>query len=139
VRIFLYYAGRPRDRHANAIAEEFVKRSRRWVPIQMRQVDLRRAEAWMKPAGAIRIALDPAGRLLDSAAFLALIREAEQEGRDLLFLVGGAEGLPEAWRQSAHSLLSLTPLTLAHELARAILAEQIYRALATLRGHPYPR
>jgi 23S rRNA (pseudouridine1915-N3)-methyltransferase len=139
VRIFVYYLGRPRDPHANALAGEFIKRSRRWAPVEMREVDPRRAESWTKPAGATRIALDPAGRLLDSAAFLSLIREAEHSGRDLVFLVGGAEGLPRDWRESAEMLLSLTPLTLPHELARAILAEQIYRALATLRGHPYPR
>lgn len=139
MRIFLYYIGRPRDRHANAIAEEFLKRCRRWTPVEMREVDLRRGEPWSKLSGATRIALDPAGRLLDSAAFLTLIRQAEMEGRDLVFLLGGADGLPASWRASAHLLLSLTPLTLPHELARAILAEQIYRALATLRGHPYPR
>ncbi len=139
MRIFVYYLGRPRDPHANALAEEFIKRSRRWAPVEMREVDPRRAESWSKPAGAARIALDPAGRLLDSAAFLDLVREAEHAGRDLVFLVGGAEGLPRDWRESAQMLLSLTPLTLPHELARAILAEQIYRALATLRGHPYPR
>lgn len=139
MRIFVYYLGRPRDPHANALAEEFIKRSRRWAPIEMREVDPRRAESWSKPAGATRIALDPAGKLLDSAAFLELIREAEQSGRDLVFLVGGAEGLPRDWRDAAQMLLSLTPLTLPHELARAILVEQIYRALATLRGHPYPR
>lgn len=139
MRIFVYYLGRPRDPHANALAGEFIKRSRRWAPVEMREVDPRRAESWSKPAGATRIALDPAGRLLDSAAFLDLIREAEHSGRDLVFLVGGAEGLPRDWRESAQMLLSLTPLTLPHELARAILAEQIYRALATLRGHPYPR
>lgn len=139
MRIFVYYLGRPRDPHANALAGEFIKRSRRWAPVEMREVDPRRAESWTKPAGATRIALDPAGRLLDSAAFLSLIREAEHSGRDLVFLVGGAEGLPRDWRESAEMLLSLTPLTLPHELARAILAEQIYRALATLRGHPYPR
>lgn len=139
MRIFVYYLGRPRDPHANALAGEFIKRSRRWAPVEMREVDPRRVESWSKPAGATRIALDPAGRLLDSPAFLDLIREAENSGRDLVFLVGGAEGLPRDWRESAQMLLSLTPLTLPHELARAILAEQIYRALATLRGHPYPR
>jgi 23S rRNA (pseudouridine1915-N3)-methyltransferase len=61
------------------------------------------------------------------------------EGRDLLFLVGGAEGLPTGWRERADLLVSLSRMTLPHELARAVLAEQIYRAFTTLRGHPYPR
>jgi 23S rRNA (pseudouridine1915-N3)-methyltransferase len=76
---------------------------------------------------------------MDSAAFTAMVKRAEMEGRELLFLVGGADGLPLAWRPRADLLLSLSKMTLPHELARVILAEQIYRALATLRGHPYPR
>lgn len=60
-------------------------------------------------------------------------------GRDLVFLVGGAEGFPASWEDRPAQQISLTPLTLPHELARVILAEQIYRALAILRGHPYPR
>ena len=56
-----------------------------------------------------------------------------------MFLVGGADGLAEAWRSGADLLISLSPMTLPHELARVVLAEQIYRAITTLRGHPYPR
>jgi len=47
--------------------------------------------------------------------------------------------LPDAWRARADLLLSLSAMTMPHELARAVLAEQIYRAFAILRGHPYPR
>jgi 23S rRNA (pseudouridine1915-N3)-methyltransferase len=61
------------------------------------------------------------------------------EGRDLLFLIGGHDGLPPGWRERADLLLSMSAMTFPHELARAMLAEQIYRAFATLRGHPYPR
>ena len=61
------------------------------------------------------------------------------EGRDLVFLVGGHDGLPAGWAARADLLLSLSRMTFPHELARAMAAEQIYRAFATLRGHPYPR
>jgi 23S rRNA (pseudouridine1915-N3)-methyltransferase len=54
-------------------------------------------------------------------------------------VIGGADGLPEVWRDQADLLLSLSQMTWPHELARAMLAEQIYRAFTTLRGHPYPR
>lgn len=138
MRIAVYFAGKPRDRHANALAEDYLKRCRRWVRCEMREADPRRGDLPAK-AGGLRIALDPAGRLLDAAEFVALIRQAELEGRDLAFFVGGADGLPAAWRESADLVVSLSPLTLPHELARVILVEQIYRALATLRGHPYPR
>jgi 23S rRNA (pseudouridine1915-N3)-methyltransferase len=76
---------------------------------------------------------------MDSAAFTAFISQAQREGRDLVFLVGGHDGLPAGWAARADLLISLSPMTFPHELARVLLAEQIYRALATLRGHPYPR
>ena len=60
-------------------------------------------------------------------------------GHDLVFVVGGHAGLPEEWRGRADLLLSLSAMTMPHELARAVLAEQIYRAFTMLRGHPYPR
>jgi 23S rRNA (pseudouridine1915-N3)-methyltransferase len=61
------------------------------------------------------------------------------DGRDLVFVIGGHDGLPPGWSARADLLLSLSLMTFPHELARAMLAEQIYRAFATLRGHPYPR
>jgi 23S rRNA (pseudouridine1915-N3)-methyltransferase len=76
---------------------------------------------------------------MDSAAFAALVAKSEMGGRDLVFLIGGHDGLPAGWAARADLLISLSPMTFPHELARAILAEQIYRAFATLRGHPYPR
>jgi 23S rRNA (pseudouridine1915-N3)-methyltransferase len=76
---------------------------------------------------------------MDSPAFAQLFGRAEMEGRDLLFLIGGHDGLPPGWGARADLLLSLSSMTFPHELARAMLAEQIYRAFATLRGHPYPR
>ncbi len=60
-------------------------------------------------------------------------------GQDLVFAVGGHAGFTPEWRERADLLLSLSGLTMPHELARAVLAEQIYRAFTMLRGHPYPR
>lgn len=61
------------------------------------------------------------------------------QGHDLVFMIGGHDGLPPAWRERADLLVSLSAMTMPHELARAVLAEQIYRAFTMLRGHPYPR
>jgi 23S rRNA (pseudouridine1915-N3)-methyltransferase len=105
----------------------------------MREIRPDRFDLWARHPTARKIFCDPAGKALDSAAFCALISAAEREARDLVFLIGGHDGLPQAWRSRADLLLSLSPLTMPHELARAVLAEQIYRAFATLRGHPYPR
>ena len=139
VKIFIYYIGKPRDAHANAIAADFVSRAARYTACEMREIRPERTDLWAKHPAARRILLDPAGKALDTAAFVALVTQAEMEGRDLVFVVGGADGLPAEWRSRADVLLSLSRMTFPHELARAMLAEQIYRAFATLRGHPYPR
>jgi 23S rRNA (pseudouridine1915-N3)-methyltransferase len=139
MKIFLYYVGKPRDAHANAMADDYVERSGRYVGCQMREIKPEKFDPWSKHASATKIMLDPGGRSFDSSEFAKLVVRAEQESRDLVFLVGGAEGLPAAWRNRPGLLLSLSAMTLPHELARVVLAEQIYRALATLRGHPYPK
>jgi 23S rRNA (pseudouridine1915-N3)-methyltransferase len=141
VKIFLYYIGKPRDAHANAIAADFVSRAGRYAACEMREIRAGRTgtDPWAKHPAARRILLDPAGKSMDTAAFVALVSRAEMEGRDLVFVVGGADGLPPDWRARADLLLSLSRMTFPHELARAMLTEQIYRAFATLRGHPYPR
>ncbi|MBK7931143.1 MAG: 23S rRNA (pseudouridine(1915)-N(3))-methyltransferase RlmH [Bryobacterales bacterium] len=139
MRIYVYFAGKPRDEHANALAAEFLKRTSRWAKCEMREVNPQRAEFWEKHPTAAFVLLDPAGKRWDSAEFAARVREWEDQSRDVVFVLGGHDGLPEAWRGRATVLLSLSPMTFPHELARAMLAEQIYRAFATLRGHPYPR
>jgi 23S rRNA (pseudouridine1915-N3)-methyltransferase len=139
VRLFLYFIGKPRDAHANALAAEYLKRASRYARCEMAEIKPAKSDLWSRHAAARKILLDPHGRVMDSAAFARLVETAEGEGRDLVFLVGGHDGPPPGWRDRAELLLSLSPLTLPHELARVLLAEQIYRAFATLRGHPYPR
>ena len=134
MKIFLYYIGKARDPHANAMAEEYIKRSTRFAKCEMREIDPRRFDPFAKHQAGSKILLDPGGRVVDSAGFVQLVGE-----RDLIFVIGGADGLPVEWRSRADLLISLSPLTMPHELARVVLAEQIYRALTTLRGHPYPR
>lgn len=139
MKLFLYYIGKPRDAHANAIAAEFIKRSNRYASCDMREIVPARFDLFGRHRSARKIFLDPAGPGLDSAGFVHLIRRAENEAQDLVFLIGGHDGLPPEWKPRADMLLSLSPMTFPHELARALLAEQIYRAFTTGRGHPYPR
>lgn len=139
MKIFLYFIGKPRDEHSNAIAAEFLKRAGRYAECQMREVTASKFDLFAKHPSAQKVFLDPAGRPFDTPQFVALIREAEARARDLVFLVGGHDGLPPEWKARADLLLSLSAMTFPHELARAMLAEQIYRAFTTLRGHPYPR
>jgi len=137
MKVYLYYIGKPRDAHANAQAQEYLKRCRRYARCEMREIKPDRFDPWDRHPAASTILLDAAGQPLDSSRFTALVARAEQESRDLVFIVGGADGPPAGWKPRASLLLSLSPMTLPHELARVLLAEQIYRAFATLRGHPY--
>lgn len=139
MKIWLYFIGKPRDASANAIAAEFLKRTARYTQCEMREIHPDRFDPWTKHPSAIKVLLDPAGRQWTSAQFIEWIERTETEGRDAVFLLGGHDGLPPRWRPRADLLLSLSAMTFPHELARAMLAEQIYRAFTTLRGHPYPR
>lgn len=136
MKIFLYYVGKARDKHANAMAAEYIKRSGRYAACEMREIHPGRFDPWARHPGALKVLLDPDGEAMDSAAFASVVEKA---GRDLVFIVGGADGLPGEWRPRADLLVQLTPLTMPHELARVVLAEQVYRALTGMRGHPYPR
>ena len=100
MRILLYYVGKPRDPHANRMAEEFIQRSTRYGRCEMREIVPARFDPWAKHPSATKVLLDPAGQAMDSARFAKLVSQAEQEARDLVFLIGGASGLPEAWKES---------------------------------------
>jgi 23S rRNA (pseudouridine1915-N3)-methyltransferase len=139
LRIFVYFIGKPRDAHANAIAAEFIKRTTRYCACEMREVHPERFNLLAKHPSGRKVFLDSAGRSLTTEQFVRVVERAETDGQDLVFLVGGHDGLPPEWKPTADLLLSLSAMTFPHELARCMLAEQIYRAFATLRGHPYPR
>jgi 23S rRNA (pseudouridine1915-N3)-methyltransferase len=137
--VFLYYIGKTRDTHANSIAAEFIKRCSRYVTCEMREIVPARFDLFARHPTARRVFLDPSGKAFDSHRFVQMVSGAENAAQDLVFLIGGHDGLPLEWKPRADLLLSLSPMTFPHELARAMLAEQIYRAFTTLRGHPYPR
>jgi 23S rRNA (pseudouridine1915-N3)-methyltransferase len=139
VKIRLYYIGKPRDPHANALAADYLERVGHFAPTESIEIRPGKFDIFGKHPNARKISLDPLGRAMNSEAFAELIGKSEMAGQDLVFLVGGTDGLPSEWRDRADLLLSLSPMTFPHELARAMLAEQIYRGFAILRGHPYPR
>jgi 23S rRNA (pseudouridine1915-N3)-methyltransferase len=139
VKLFLYFIGKPKNVHANALAEEYLKRTGHYASSSMAEVRPDRFDPFEKHPTAKKILLDPRGKSLGSDAFAKIFSDAEMQGQDLVFVVGGHDGLPVAWRSKADLLVSLSALTMPHELARAVLAEQIYRAFTILRGHPYPR
>jgi 23S rRNA (pseudouridine1915-N3)-methyltransferase len=87
---------------------------------------------------AVAVLLDSTGRQLTSEAFAAWVAVHRDEGaRHIVFAIGPANGWSDTSRRRAHLLLSLGPMTLAHSLARLVMAEQLYRACTILAGHPY--
>ncbi len=89
------------------------------------------------PPRAYSIALTETGRMMDSREFARWMGERRDAGQDLCFIIGGADGMAKKVYKRADAALSLSALTFPHEMVRAILAEQIYRAFDILAGGPY--
>jgi 23S rRNA (pseudouridine1915-N3)-methyltransferase len=84
------------------------------------------------------VLLDSRGRQMTSEAFAAWLGARRDQGtQHIVFAIGPADGWSQAARDRAQLLLSLGPMTLAHSLARLVMAEQLYRAFTILSGHPY--
>ena len=132
MRVTLYYIGKHRSRPANEMASEYEKRLGRYCRFEMREIKNERSA----PEKGLRVVLDPGGELWTSRDLAGFLERSQQ---DVSFFIGGADGFSDEFRSSAGQLLSLSKMTLPHELARVVLAEQIYRAFTILRGHPYPR
>jgi 23S rRNA (pseudouridine1915-N3)-methyltransferase len=142
MKLRLLMLGKTRRPELRAVVEDYVKRISRHSPIEIDEV--RDEAAALKHLDAERAAtvilLDAAGKTLDSNAFAKWLADHRYRGtRELIFLCGGADGFPDSLRSRAHQKLSLGSMTFSHELARAILAEQLYRAFAILSGSPYPK
>jgi 23S rRNA (pseudouridine1915-N3)-methyltransferase len=91
------------------------------------------------PQNCLRIALDERGIQPTTRQFAAQMQDWMREGRDVAFIIGGADGLHESVKQAAQQLLALSALTLPHAVVRVLLAEQLYRAHSLMHNHPYHR
>lgn len=107
------------------------------------------AEKWMAveagrisaalPARCVKVVLDERGKALTTVDFSKRIERWRQDGGDVAFIIGGADGTAPELRRDADLLLGLSAFTLPHGLCRVMLAEQLYRAVSLLAGHPYHR
>ena len=155
MRLHLCAVGRLRPCPERALVEEYASRLARagravsLGPLEVREVEARgaggpEAEAPLlrraAPEGARVVALDERGRALSSAGLADLLARWRDEGvRDAAFLIGGADGLDPTLRDGADLTLALGPMVWPHKLARAMIAEQLYRAAGILAGTPYHR
>lgn len=152
MRILVVAVGKPRDAALHAAITEYETRAARYWPLAIHEVreesgratppDLVREREGERllgkvPPGCRLVACDPAGDAMSSERFSKFLADAREAARDIAFVIGGAHGLsPEVLGRAERRLL-LAPWTLPHELARLVLAEQLYRAGTIARGEPY--
>ncbi|MEK7402708.1 MAG: 23S rRNA (pseudouridine(1915)-N(3))-methyltransferase RlmH [Gemmatimonadota bacterium] len=143
--------GRPRDAALAAAIREYETRAARYWPLDVREVreePARGARPAMviakeaerlaaKVEGATVVVCDQGGTAMTSERFARFLQDARERATDLAFVIGGANGLGDAVKKRAQQRLSLAPWTLPHELARLVLAEQLYRAGTIVRREPY--
>jgi len=91
------------------------------------------------PKGSRIVALDERGMDITTAKLSQLLTQWQQDGRDVSFVIGGADGLDAEFKAKADLLLRVSSLTLPHAMVRVLLAEQLYRAWSITQNHPYHR
>lgn len=149
--------GRPKDQALAAAIRDYETRAARYWPIEIVEVKGERGDTSTSAAsaaaavraregerlkqrigaGTMMVACDAAGQSMSSERFAVWLQLERENARDVAFMIGGAFGLDDQLRDSAQLKLSLAPWTLPHELARLVLAEQLYRAGTIIRGEPY--
>lgn len=150
MQVRVLWIGKTRLPGVATLTEEYSRRLARFCQFQAEQIratgkgtEGRTAEEermLARAAHSQRVVLDPEGQRWNSTDFARFLQTLHHNGQGAVsFCVGGAEGFSRGFRQTADLLLSLSSLTLPHELARVVLLEQIYRAFALLSHHPYPR
>jgi 23S rRNA (pseudouridine1915-N3)-methyltransferase len=144
--IVILAVGRVRERGLREVIDDYVKRVARHFPIEEIEVKdapmpaLRAALEKKLPDGAHVVALDARGKTMTSEAFARWLEVRTTSGKGkVVFVLGGADGLPPEILARAAETVSLSTMTFPHRLARVILVEQLYRSVTILRGEPYAR
>jgi 23S rRNA (pseudouridine1915-N3)-methyltransferase len=140
VKISVFAVGKMREPAVRALADDYWGRLRRYLKAD--EVELKDDAALERavPKEAVLVALEVWGRGLSSEEFATRLEGWGRTGKGhVAFLIGGAEGIPQALSARADFHLSLSTMTLPHRLARILLLEQLYRAMTILRGEPYAR
>ena len=143
MKIRLVMLGKTRRGEAQALLEDYIRRIKHYAEIEVVALRDGSSAAFRKlkiDSSATVVLLDAGGKQHTSNQFAQWLGDLRDRGaRELVFLCGDAEGFPEGVRATTKQKISLSSLTMPHEFARVLLAEQIYRAFAILSGHPYPK
>ena len=142
----IYAAGKPALAYAKTGIEEYLKRLKRGVKVELIFIKAGDSETVSKELlarseGTFRIALDERGKDWTTDQFVEKVNlwEMDPSIKTISLLIGASDGHTERLRQQANAIWALSPLTLQHELALVVLLEQIYRAYTIKRGEPYHR
>jgi 23S rRNA (pseudouridine1915-N3)-methyltransferase len=143
MKLTLVMLGKTRRPEIRALVGDYASRIGRYTEIEINEVRDGSPAALRKlklDSAATVVLLDAAGKQFTSQQFARWLGDLRDRGaREVVFLCGDAEGFPDEFRAAAKQKIALSTLTMPHEFARAVLAEQIYRAFAILAGHPYPK
>jgi 23S rRNA (pseudouridine1915-N3)-methyltransferase len=153
MRLSVLCIGKLRDAHLAAVVADFEQRAQRYWPLEVRELreesargqtpDVVREKEAERLLGAVKdgallVACEARGREMTSEEFASWLRvEREHASRDVAFVIGGAFGLARRLTERADLRLAFSRWTLPHEMARLVLAEQLYRAGTIVRGEPY--
>lgn len=135
--------GKTRRGEAQALLDDYIRRIKHYAEIEVLALRDSSSSAFRKlkiDSSATVVLLDAGGKQFTSSQFARWLGDFRDRGaRELVFLCGDAAGFPDDVRDMTKQKISLSTLTMPHEFARVVLAEQIYRAFAILSGHPYPK
>ena len=136
---FEEYAKRmPREARIELVEIKPEKRAGGKTTQQIMEAERDRLLAAMPPH-CMKVVLDERGKGLPTQQLAQAMTDWMSAGRDVAFIIGGADGLHEDMRRGADLLMCLSAMTLPHGLVRVILAEQLYRAITIIQNHPYHR
>lgn len=140
MKLVILAAGKLKEKEVRVIADDYLKRIRRYAKCDEIEVKSAKDLASAIPSGALVVAMEVEGDVVTSTELSKRVERWSSTGKGIVaFVIGGAEGIPKDLSKSATARLSLSKLTLPHRLARVLLLEQLYRSLSILRGEPYAR
>ncbi|MBA3657022.1 MAG: 23S rRNA (pseudouridine(1915)-N(3))-methyltransferase RlmH [Gemmatimonadaceae bacterium] len=151
MRFIVAVVGKPRDSALAAAISDYETRAARYWPLEVHEVKEERgkiaaAEVVKRetekllatvPAGAAIVVCDAVGESMTSEQFAAWMQTSRESARDVAFFIGGAHGVSNNVKERAARRLAMGKWTLPHEMARLVLAEQLYRAGTIVRNEPY--